>query len=153
MIRARNTKDIWCGLVFIAISGLFAWQALDLPVGSAFRMGPGYFPLLLSGLLALLGAVVLLNGLRHDGEMPRDVAWRAVLILTSAVSFFGFGVAPLGFVPALAGSIFVSALASRKFSLLAALSNTAIVTAFCWAVFIKGLGLPLALLGPWLGGY
>lgn len=149
----RNPKDVLAGLLFIALALLFAWQTRELPMGSAVRMGPGYFPLVLSGLLGLLGLIVLVNGLRFPGEMPSGIAWRALFVIIGSVVFFGFAVRPLGFLPALAISVFVSAMASSKFHIVTALINTAVMTLFCWAVFIKGLGLPLAMLGPWLGGY
>lgn len=116
-------------------------------------MGPGYFPLVLAVLMGVLGLVVLVGGLRRPGEMPSGIAWRAVGVLTFSVVFFGFAVRPLGFLPALGICVFVSALASRKFRLTTALASAAVMVVFAWAVFIKGLGLPLPLLGPWLGGY
>lgn len=149
----RNPKDVLSGLLFIALGLLFGWQTQELPMGTAVRMGPGYFPLLLSALLGLLGLIILINGLRFPGEMPSGIAWRALLIITGALVSFGFGVRPLGFLPALGVSVFVSALASRLFTFRTALLNTAVMVVFAWAVFIKGLGLPLPLLGPWLGGY
>lgn len=149
----RNPRDVLSGLLFIGLGLLFGWQTHDLPMGTAVRMGPGYFPLLLSGLLGLLGLVILINGLRFPGEMPSGIAWRALLIITGAVVFFGFAVRPLGFLPALAVAVFASTLASRLFRLSTAVIITAVMVVFAWAVFIKGLGLPLPLLGPWLGGY
>lgn len=149
----RNPKDVLSGLLFIALGLLFAWQTQDLPMGTAVRMGPGYFPLLLSGLLGLLGLIVLINGLRFPGEMPSGIAWRAVVIVTGAVVFFGFAVRPLGFLPALGITVFVVSTASRLFSFKTALTSTVVMVIFAWAVFIKGLGLPIPILGPWLGGY
>lgn len=149
----RNPKDVLAGLLFIALALLFAAQTRDLPMGTAVRMGPGYFPLLLSGLLGLFGLVVLANGLRFEGTMPGGVAWRALAVLTIAVVFFGAAVRPLGFVPTLTLSVFVSATASRLFRPGAAALITIAMVVFAWAVFIKGLGLPLSLIGPWLGGY
>lgn len=149
----RNPKDVLSGLLFIVLAVLFGWQTQDLPLGTAVRMGPGYFPLLLTGLLGLLGVIVLINGLRFPGEMPSGIAWRGLIILTVSVVFFGFAVRPLGFMPAVIISVFLSALASQKFRLTTALSITAVMAVFAWAVFIKGLGLPLSLVGPWLGGY
>lgn len=149
----RNPKDVLSGLLFIALGLLFGWQTQDLPMGTAVRMGPGYFPLVLSGLLGLLGLIILINGLRFPGEMPSGIAWRALIIITGAVVFFGFAVRPLGFLPALGISVFASTLASRLFRLSTAAIITAVMVVFAWAVFIKGLGLPLPLLGPWLGGY
>lgn len=149
----RNPKDVLSGLLFIALGLLFAWQTQDLPMGTAVRMGPGYFPLLLSGLLGLLGLIILINGLRFPGEMPSGIAWRAVVIITGAVVFFGFAVRPLGFLPALGITVFVAATASRLFTFKTAIANTVVMVIFAWAVFIKGLGLPIPILGPWLGGY
>ncbi|MBP2148586.1 tripartite tricarboxylate transporter TctB family protein [Xanthobacter autotrophicus DSM 597] len=149
----RNPKDVLSGLLFIALGLLFAWQTQELPMGTAVRMGPGYFPLLLSGLLGLLGLIILINGLRFPGEMPSGIAWRAVIIITGAVVFFGFAVRPLGFLPALGITVFVAATASRLFTFKTAIANTVVMVIFAWAVFIKGLGLPIPILGPWLGGY
>ncbi|MDI4665440.1 tripartite tricarboxylate transporter TctB family protein [Xanthobacter autotrophicus] len=149
----RNPRDVLSGLLFLVLAALFAWQTQELPMGTTVRMGPGFFPLLLAGLLGLLGLIVLVNGLRFPGEMPSGIAWWALGVIVFSVVFFGFAVRPLGFLPALAISVFVSALASRKFHLVTATAITAAMTLFAWAVFIKGLGLPLPLLGPWLGGY
>lgn len=149
----RNPKDVLSGLLFIVIAAIFAWQGFELPMGTAVRMGPGYFPMLLSGLLALIGVIVTINGLRFDGEAPGGVAWRAFFILIGIVLFFGFSVRPLGFLPAIAILVFVSAMASRKFHLATAIISALVITLFSWLVFIKGLGLPLQVVGPWLGGY
>ena len=153
MSFVRNPKDVLSGLLFIALAALFAWQALDLPIGTSNRMGPGYFPMVLSGGLGVLGIVVLINGLRTQGDAPSGIAWRALIVLTGIIVFFGIAMRPLGFLPALAVSVFVSTMASQKFRLTTAIINTVVMTVFCWAVFIKGLGLPLQMLGPWLGGY
>ncbi|BAF89547.1 MULTISPECIES: tripartite tricarboxylate transporter TctB family protein [Azorhizobium] len=149
----RNPKDVISGLLFIALAALFAWQSRELQIGTAMRMGPGYFPLLLSAVLALLGLIVLVNGLRTPGEAPTGTAWRALIILVGATVFFGFAMKPLGFLPAVGVSVFLSTLGSRLFRLQTALAITAVMCVFCWAVFILGLGLPLPLLGPWLGGH
>lgn len=154
----RNPKDVLSGLLFIALAAVFALETRELPMGTAIRMGPGYFPLLLAGLLALLGLIVLANGLRFHSETShglalKDVAWRGLLVVTGAVIFFGLAVRPLGFLPTLAVTVFASAAASRKFHPLVAGAITLAMVVFAWAVFIKGLGLPLPLLGPWLGGY
>ncbi|MBB6309879.1 tripartite tricarboxylate transporter TctB family protein [Xanthobacter tagetidis] len=153
MSLVRNPKDVLSGLLFIALAALFAWQGLELPFGTSGRMGPGYFPMVLSGTLGLLGLIVLVNGLRTQGEAPSSIAWRALIILIGSIVFFGFAMRPLGFLPALAISVFASTLASQKFRLQSAIINTVVMTVFCWAVFIKGLGLPLQIIGPWLGGY
>lgn len=153
----RNPKDVITGLLLIAVAGMFALLTLDLPMGTAIRMGPGYFPLVLAGILGLLGLVVLVTGLRVPDEgVPLSLAgvpWRALAAVTLAVVVFGLGIRTLGLGPSIGLSVFISALGSRRFHLGTALILTAVMVAFAWGVFIKGLGLPLGMLGPWLGGY
>ncbi|MBS7538629.1 tripartite tricarboxylate transporter TctB family protein [Ancylobacter lacus] len=153
----RNPKDVITGGLLLALASMFAYLSLDLPMGSAVRMGPGYFPLMLAGLLALLGLLVLIGGLRfEDAGEPLSLAaipWRALGLVTLAVVVFGLGIRPLGLGAAMGLSVFLSALASRRFRLPTALLLTALMVAFAWLVFIKALGLPLPMRGPWLGGY
>jgi len=149
----RNPKDVLSGLLFIALAVIFGLQTQQLAMGTAVRMGPGYFPLLLSVLMGVFGLIVLINGLRFEGDRTTSIAWRALILLTACTVFFGAAIRPLGFLPTLGITVFVSALASQKFRLTTALAITAVMVVFCWAVFILGLGLPLSLLGPWLGGY
>jgi len=155
----KNPRNVATGLLLIATAALFAWQSLDLPMGQAIRMGPGYFPIILAGLLAFLGLIVLATGValpseHGDGAIHfRQWPWRALFLVTVAIVLFGVGIRPLGLGPSMGLAVFISALASRKFSLVTGLVSALIMVAFSWAVFIKGLGLPLPMLGPWLGGY
>ncbi|MCZ0962796.1 tripartite tricarboxylate transporter TctB family protein, partial [Paracoccus benzoatiresistens] len=57
--KPKDDTDIVAGLFFMALAAFFGWQALGLEMGTSIRMGPGYFPIVLSGLLFLLGAVIL----------------------------------------------------------------------------------------------
>lgn len=153
----KNPKDVIAGLLLVGTAAMFALLTADLPMGSAVRMGPGYFPLVLAGILGALGLIVLVTGLRYPDEgAPVRLAalpWRALILITLAVFVFGFGIRPLGLGPSIGLAVFISALASHRFHLITALTLTAVMVAFAWAVFIKGLGLPLPMLGPWLGGY
>ncbi|MBS7546026.1 tripartite tricarboxylate transporter TctB family protein [Ancylobacter oerskovii] len=156
----RSPKDVGTGLLLIALAAWFAWLGSDLPIGRAIRMGPGYFPLVLCGILAALGLIVLLTGLAFGGDAEADdeaqriaVPWRGILLVTLSVVVFGLAVAPLGLGPAMGLAVFISSAASRRFSLPGGALMAIIMVAFAWAVFIKGLGLPLPMLGPWLGGY
>ena len=149
----RNPKDVLAGLLFIALAGLFGWQAQLLPMGSSVRMGPGYFPMVLSGLMGFLGLMILISGLRNNGSGPTGIAWRGLILLTLASLVFGFFMRPLGFMPTLALTVFICTLASKKFHIVTALAITGVMVVFSWAVFIWGLGLPIQLIGPWLGGY
>lgn len=153
MSFVRSPKDVLAGLLFIALAVMFAWQANTLPMGSSVRMGPGYFPMVLSVIMGVLGLIVLINGFRFKGDGATGIAWRGLFCLTLASVFFGVFLRPLGFLPTLAVTVFISALGSQKFHLVTGLSITAVMVVFSWAVFIWGLGLPIQLLGPWLGGY
>ncbi|WP_029348933.1 tripartite tricarboxylate transporter TctB family protein [Bosea sp. 117] len=159
----KSEKDVLSGVLLLALAAMFAYLTLDLPMGTAIRMGPGYFPLLLAGLLGVLGLIVLLTGIAFTGDAPAKgedddakappIPWMALGLVTLAVVIFGLGIRPLGLGPSMGLAVFISALASKKFHLLTALALTALMVVFAWAVFIKGLGLPLPMLGPWLGGY
>lgn len=147
MPRIRSPRDFVAGLMFIAIAGLLASQYGQLELGTARRMGPGYFPLLLSGLLGLLGLLVALNGLRFDGERLRSPDWKALALVTIAIATFGATVQPLGFVPAVAICAALCAAANRPFKPVATGIFVVGFTAFCVAVFVWGLGLPVTLFG------
>ena len=54
----RNAKDFWTGVVYIAIGAAAIFIGRDYGMGTAMKMGPAYFPVILSGLLILIGAVV-----------------------------------------------------------------------------------------------
>lgn len=149
----KNPKDVLAGLLFIAISALFGFGDVDLPIGTAFRMGPGYFPMVLCILLAILGGVILANGLRFEGEAIKNFAWRGLLNIILPIVAFGVTLRGLGFVLALGLAVFGVSTASSHFRWRLAAINTAVVVFFGWLIFIWGLGLPIQVWGPWVGGY
>jgi putative tricarboxylic transport membrane protein len=149
----KNPKDFFAGILFIVISGVFAFQLRELPIGSAFRMGPGYFPLVLAGLLGVLGLIIMVGGMRSKGEPISRVPWRGLLFVVAPVIFFGVTLKGLGIVPALAITVFATTFASVHWHLRTALINTAVLTIGGWLIFIKALGLPISTFGPWVGGY
>lgn len=143
--------DALAGLVFVLFGLLFGVQSLGLEIGTAFRMGPGYFPLVLSGLLILLGLLIVAKSARgQGGEGIGPLAWRGALFILPAPVFFGLTVRGLGFVPAIFLTTLIACLASMKLRLPWALVLAASVTIFATAVFSYGLGLPFRRLGPWL---
>jgi hypothetical protein len=137
------------GAIFVAAGGFFAWQALGLTIGSAFRMGPGYFPFVLASILILLGLVVIIQATRVSGEPIGAIAWRGIAFILPAPIFFGLTVRGLGFVPALFLTALIAAFASSRMKLLPALLLALAVTIFATGVFSYGLGLPYERFGPW----
>lgn len=149
----KNPKDVLAGLLFIAISVLFGFGDVNLPIGTAFRMGPGYFPMVLCIFLAILGAVILVNGLRFEGEAIKNFTWRGLLNIILPIVVFGTTLRGLGFVLALGIAVFGVSTASARFRWRTAAINTGAVVFFGWLIFIWGLGLPIQVWGPWVGGY
>lgn len=145
-----NRKDLFAGLIFIGIGALFALGTMDLPLGTAFRMGPGYFPLLLCGLLGLIGVILIVRAVGKESSPIGGVPWRALIFILPATVIFGYAVRGLGLVPAIFLVAFSSAFAARETKPLFALLLAIGLTIFCSLVFAYGLGLPLQLFGPWV---
>lgn len=139
-----------CGALFVAFGAFFFVQSLTLEIGTAFRMGPGYFPLVLAGLLVLLGLVILAQAARIEGEPVGPLAWRGMLFILPAPVFFGLTVRGLGFVPALFVTALIAAFASHRMRPGAALLLALALTVFATVVFSYALGLPFRRFGPWL---
>jgi hypothetical protein len=145
-----DKANLLCGLLFIVLGAFFAFQSLSLELGTAFRMGPGYFPLFLACTLILLGIVILVQSLRVVGEPIGHIAWRGLLFILPAPIFFGFTVRGLGFVPALFLTALIASFASQRMRPLTAVLLAAGLTVFCLLVFSYGLNLPFLAIGPWL---
>ena len=145
-------KDILSGLLFVGFGAAFGYAATGYPLGTAFRMGPGYFPLLLAGALVVLGIAILITGVTAAAaDSPVGVVpWRGALFLLGALVYFGATVRGLGLVLALFGTALLSALASRHNAPLAAVAIAAALTVACVAIFHYGLGVAVPLFGPWL---
>ena len=147
----KSLRDLVAGLIFVAFGLAFAGIALTYDLGSALRMGPGYFPLLLGCLLVLLGMAITVEGLVRGEDAPIGaIPWRGLLFLTAAVLVFGFSVRRLGMAPALFLAVLLAAFSSERTSVLAALAMAAGLTVVCVLIFVEGLGMPVPLLGPWL---
>jgi hypothetical protein len=152
-LRIKNPKDFWTGLLYVAFGAFALWIARDYPIGSAGRMGPGYFPTALSAILMGLGTYIFVKGLTREGAPLGRFAWRAAFLVIGATGVFGFLLERAGLVVALLVLIFGSALASVKFRLEWKSAMLALgLVLFCVVVFVKGLGVSMPLLGSWLGG-
>lgn len=145
-----DATEAVCGAFFIVLGMFFAWQSYGLELGTAFRMGPGYFPLVLSLILVGLGTLILVRAGKVQGEPLGPIAWRGIFLILPAPIIFGMTVRGLGFVPALFISALIAAFASHKMNPLMALILSVGITVFSVAVFDYGLGLPFQRFGPWL---
>lgn len=138
-----------CGLTLIALGGFFIYQCLGLELGTAVRMGPGYFPLILAVILTGLGGVVLVQAMRVAGEPIGPIALRGMLFILPAPIFFGLTVRGLGFVPAVFFAALIAGFASSRMKPLMAVALAAAISLFSMAVFSYALGLPFERFGPW----
>jgi hypothetical protein len=145
-IELRNNKDFWAGLMLIVIGAAAMFIARGYPFGSAMRMGPGYFPSMLGGILALFGIYVLIMGLRRGEKITLHCSARALIVLPLSLVAFGLLMNHAGFLPAMVVLIFGSACAGQDFKFVEVLLLTVILTGLSVAVFIWGLGLPYPLI-------
>jgi Tripartite tricarboxylate transporter TctB family len=149
----RAVPDILAGLIFVAFGLAFAVTSLSYELGTPLRMGPGYFPLVLGGILVLLGLLIVGKGFISGSDAEErlgSVPWRALFLIVVAVLFFGLTVRGLGLVPATAVTALLTALASYRTGILAAVAIAAGLTVLCVLVFLVALQLRLPMFGPWL---
>jgi len=144
-----NNRDLWAGLMFAALGLASIWIARDYAFGSTLRMGPGYFPTILGGVLILFGVYIGGRGLLKSEKFEGGWSPRALIVIPLAMVLFGVLMQYAGFIPALVAVIFVSAAAGREFKFVEVAALTVILTAACVALFIWGLGLPY----PLIAGY
>jgi hypothetical protein len=147
----RSVKDIASGLVFVGFGLLFAVGATTYAIGSAARMGPGFYPLVVGVLLVLIGiAIVFRSGREADAEPITPPAWRAVAFIIGAIMFFALTARGLGLLPSIFITAALSSLASPRTSIPMALGFGILLTAISVAIFVFALRLNLQLLGPWI---
>ncbi len=141
-IEIRNTKDFYSGLIFLSFGFLAILIARYYPMGSAARMGPGYFPSLVGGVLSALGFIIMGRALWIRGEQMKSWALRPLLFVLVAVLAFAFLIRPFGLVLAILALVTVSCLGSWEFRLREAVALFLLLAAMAIGVFIYGLGLP-----------
>ena len=144
----RNPKDFWAGLLYAGFGGAAVLIARDYGMGTSSRMGPAYFPTVLGTLLLLIGIASFVRSFLAAGEPVGGIAWKGMALVTLATVLFGAMLRPLGLIAALIALMLVSAAASVRFRFdWRALAMMGGLLVFCALVFVKGLGLPVALLG------
>jgi putative tricarboxylic transport membrane protein len=152
MTVLEKPRDVVGGLLVAGIGAGFLLFGRELEVGTSFRMGPGYFPTILAVLMIGLGLALAVLAWRKP--MQEDaigtVPWLGIALVVVPVVLFGFSLRGLGLLPILVVVVLATAWASRYASLKASVPLALGIAAFCSVLFIKGLGLPLPLVGPWL---
>ncbi|TMH32123.1 MAG: tripartite tricarboxylate transporter TctB family protein [Betaproteobacteria bacterium] len=144
----RHPKDFYAGLIFIAFGVAAIVIGNNYALGTAARMGPGYFPRILGILLIVLGSALSLRGLRLHGNPIPAWKWRPTLIVLGSVVLFGLIVTHLGLVISTIVLIVLSSAASHEFRPRESLVSGVLLAALAVGVFVIGLKLQLPV-WPW----
>jgi hypothetical protein len=139
----RAPKDFWSGVMFCGFAAVAIFAARGYSLGTAGKMGAGYFPLLLGGLLAALGATLIGRSVVLSGEPVARFHLLPLAVIAAAVCLFGVLIEPLGLVVSLAVLTLMSAWAGAQFRLMETLALAAALIVFSVGVFVYALGLPL----------
>jgi len=154
-LKIKSQRDFFSGLMFIAVGVIFAVGATNYSMGSSAKPGAGYFPLILSVLMAILGAVVLFKSLTIEtegGDPVGDIAWKPLLIIVVSIAVFGVALPRLGMFLTIPLLILMVSTAGGEFSWKGALISSVVLTGFSWLVFIWGLNLTIPLKPAFMGG-
>ena len=149
----RSPKDFCAALIYLAIGLGTILIGRDYEMGTAFKMGPAYFPTVLGGLLSFIGLISLIRSFVSKGEPIPAFAWKPLLLIVAATVVFGLLVRGAGLAIALPLFVMMTAFASVKFRWGPSLVLAAGTTVFCALVFVKGLGVPLPIIGRWFGSW
>ena len=147
----KHPRDFYAGLMYAALGLGAIVVARGYTMGTSVRMGPGYFPTVLGGLLVLVGSLSMIRSFLRPGEAIGAFAWRDILLVLGSAVLFGLTVRGAGLFPSLFAMVVISAWASSEFRLKSTLLLAAASAIFSALVFVKGLGLPFAIIGPWFG--
>jgi hypothetical protein len=147
-VHIRNPKDFWAGIMFIAFGLIAIVIARDYSLGTASRMGPGYFPRALSFIMIGIGAILVLRALKLQGTPIIIGSMKPLSIVTLSVVLFGVAAPKLGMVVATIVLVLVSSAASDEFRWKEAVVASVVLALFVVAAFGYGLKLQLPML-PW----
>ena len=132
--------------MLMSIGAAAIYIARDYRFGSTTKMGPGFFPTLLGGVLIAFGVAIVAVGLRSGEQIQGRLSLRALFLLPLSLVLFGILMELAGFIPAMAAVISVSAASGREFKWAEVLLLTLLLTGASTALFIWGLGLPYPLI-------
>jgi hypothetical protein len=147
-----KNKDLLAGIMFIAIGVIFFVGAYNYQMGTAARMGPGYFPRILGAVMTALGVLIAVVGLKNQAKwaVTNGIGWTwmPVILVTAAVILFGFSLPHLGIVVSIVILIAIAGSAAHDKNYRELAMIAVIMCLFCAAVFIWGLKLQMKLF-PW----
>jgi hypothetical protein len=144
-MKIRAQKDFWSGVMFLTFATVAIVAASGHAMGTGGRMGPGYFPMLLGGALALLGAILVGRSFLLEGEPGGRLNLGPLLVIAAAVVLFGLSIERLGLVVSLIVATVVTALASGESRRLEVALLAVVLAVFSVGIFVYALRLPLPI--------
>ena len=141
----RNPRDFWSGVLFTLLGVGALAIGSQYTLGTAARMGPGYFPRILGILLIVLGVAIALRALRIRGEAMPRFRVRPLVVVLGSVVLFGAIVRPLGVALSTVILIVVASAASSEFRPRESLLAGLLLAALAVGVFVVGLQLQLPI--------
>lgn len=154
-MKVKSQRDFVSGLMFIVVGVTFAVGATNYSMGSSAKPGAGYFPLILSVLMAILGAIVLFKSLTIEtegGDPIGHIAWRPLTVIVVSIAVFGLALPRLGMFMTIPLLIVMVSFAGDEFSWKGVIANSIVLTAGSWVIFIWGLNLTIPLKPAFMGG-
>ena len=151
-MKIRNQRDFGAGIMYMVIGLFFTIVATQYPMGTAAKMGPGYFPFWLGILMTLIGLLVLIKsmGAKAAIESIPKFNWKIIAQITGSVVLYALLLPRMGFLVAIVVLVLVSASASKEFTWKGSLINAAFLVGFTYSVFVVGLKLQFPLLPVFL---
>lgn len=151
-MKIRNQRDFGAGIMYMVIGLFFTIVATQYPMGTAAKMGPGYFPFCLGILMTVLGLLVLVQSLGAKAAIEKipKFNWKIIAQITGSVVLYGLLLPRMGFLVAVVVLVLVSASASKEFTWKGSLINAAFLVTFTYSVFVVGLKLQFPLLPVFL---
>ena len=152
-MKLKNPRDFWSGVMFATFGLAFAIvvKRYDYPMGTASRMGAGYFPFVLGCVMAVLGFIIIGQSIATNGTPISKFAWRPLIWVLSGFVIFGLTAKWLGLVIAIILLVMISAYGGHEFKLKESLISSAILAAGSVAVFVYGLKLPFPVWPEFFG--
>lgn len=142
-MKIRNQRDFWAGIMFLVAGLLFIALSQQYQLGTAAKMGPGYFPTVLGGLMGFLGILISWGATARSNPVTTltKVGWRELILVLAAVAAFGFLLPRLGMVLSVIALIGVAAVAGHEFRLRDTLLSIVVLLIISYGVFVYGLEL------------
>lgn len=151
-MNIKSQKDFFAGLMFMGVGVAFAWGATTYNIGTGARMGPGYFPLMLGVLLAVIGAAITFTALvveTEGGDKIGKIAWQPLIFIILANVVFGvllaglpgFGLPAFGLIVGIYALVFIASMAEAGWKFRTTLILATVLAIGSYLAFVVALKL------------